>query len=792
MFKNYYRIAIRSLQNNSGYSFINITGLAIGMGIALMIGLWIADECSFDAYHSNYKSIAVVMERQGSASSRTWAATFPVVVAPLGEKLRHGYQDLFTSVAQVSLPADHILVSGDKKVSRSGLWAQSSFPVMFTYHMEHGSINALNDPSTLMLSHSLSVALFGNVDPTGKSIRLDDMTAMKVGGVFEDLPFNTTFHDIALLLPWTSKDNVNLNASTDWGDHNSRTYVQLAPGVSTEQAGSRISKLITEHVKDWREESFLYPIGSLHLYDNFVNGKPDGGFITQVWLFGIIGVVVLLLACINFMNLSTARSERRSREVGIRKTLGTSRWQLIIQFLGESVMVAFLSLILALMLVSLTLPYFNLLAVKEISIPWANPIFLGMVFGFTLMTGILAGSYPALYLSGFQAVKVLKGHMRLGRAASTPRQILVVTQFVVSLVLIIGTIVIYRQIAFTKDRPLGYLRNGLITVPINTDELRTHRQTVVSELTQLGIVESAAISSEPTTQFINANFFDWEGKQPSENFLPFRDVSVTSEFGKTVGWTILQGRDFSRSFLSDSDAAIISEAAAKTIGFKNPIGKTISYHGQAKRYTIVGVVGDILANSPYKTIVPVVFLGSGADPGVFTLRLKSSMPVRTSLDEIGKVFSRYNPSSPFIYTFNDQDFARKFAAEERVGHLATVFAVLAIFISCLGLFGLAAYVAEQRKREIGVRKVLGASVTSLWKLQSYEFLGLVGISLVLAIPVSYWMMGRWLQNYAYHASMPWWIFAASGMGILIITLATVSFQSLRAALMNPVKSLRVE
>ena len=750
MFKSYLTIALRNLRKNKGYSFINITGLAMGMAIALLIGLWIADVVGFDAYHKNFHQIAVVYEKSGPADGSTISGTFPVIGVPLGTAIRKDYHDLFTTVAQVSLPANHIVAANGKKFNRLSMWAQHEFPELFTYKMVYGSVSALKDPSTLIIAQSLATALFGTADPTGQAVRVDDSLEMKVGGVFKDLPANTTYHDFQALLPWDNKANV-LNTNTDWLDHNGRLYVQLAPGVTTAQASARIAKIITSHIRDWHEESMLYPLDRAHLYSSFSNGKPDGGIITQVRLFAIIGAFVLLLACINFMNLSTARSERRAKEVGIRKTIGSLRSQLVGQFLGESMLVAFLSLVVALALVTLTLPFFNNLAAKQMSIPWTSPLFYIVVLAFTTLTGLLAGSYPAFYLSGFQAVKVLKGSFRAGRAASLPRQVIVVVQFTVSLMLIIGTIIIYRQIQVTKDRPLGYAQERLVTVPINTADLLKNDRALISSLLQSGQVEAVGESSQATTLFADMNLVDWSGKQPNQNAIFFNTIAVNPEFGATVGWKILQGRDFSRSFATDSNAAILNDTAAKAIGFKDPIGQTVTYAG--KNYTVIGVVRNMLANSPYKPIEPAVFFGSGT-VAYFTVRLQAGVPAHTAMTTVEKIFTQYNPGSPFFYFFNDENFAVKFLAEQRIGNLAAVFAGLAIFISCLGLFGLAAFVAEQRTKEIGVRKILGADVFSLWGLLSKEFLQLVVISLLVAIPASWLAMKQWLQNYAQYSHRP--------------------------------------
>ncbi|HWK03399.1 MAG TPA: ABC transporter permease [Puia sp.] len=785
MFKNYCKIAWRNLLKGKAYSSINIIGLATGMAIALLIGLWIADETSFDSYHSNHKRLAQVML---SATMKGETYTGQTIAMPLGQALRTGYSDLFKRVALISFPGDHVLASGDKKISGAGMWTQPEFPEMFTFQMIYGNAGALKDPSSILLAKSLAKALFGDTDPVNKPIRLDNKIEMKVGGVYEDLPHNTSFYDTKLLLPWDNKENGYLNTNTDWVDHNGQLFVQLADNVGLERGSARIKNLPTPHIKGWHEEVMLHPLDKLHLYTEFRNGKAAGGRIQFVWLFGIIGGFVLLLACINFMNLSTARSEKRAKEVGIRKTVGSLRGQLIGQFLSESILVAFISLGVAILLVQGTLPFFNSLAAKEMSLPWSNLLFWVLAIVFTLFTGIVSGSYPAFYLSGFEPVKVLKGTFRAGRNASLPRQILVVLQFTVSLTLIIGTIIVFRQIQFAKDRPIGYSREGLITVGINTPELNGHYEALRADLLQTGKVDNMAESSQPTTYFMNNNELEWRNKDPNLVVF-FRNVNVTPEFGKTIHWSVQQGRDFSRSFATDSNSMILNEAAAKATGIKNPVGELMKFGG--KQYTVIGVVKDLVTQSPFDPIEPAIFLGDGYLDYI-TIRVKPGMSMRKALAGMEPVFKKYNPGSPFIYKFNDESYSSKFAAEERIGNLATVFAGFAIFISCLGLFGLASFVAEQRTKEIGVRKVLGADLLTLWGLLSRDFVKLVFISLFAAIPLAYYVMNQWLQGYAYRTGMPWWIFAVAGAGLLLLTVLTVSYQSLKAALMNPVKSLRSE
>lgn len=786
MLRNYFKIAFRNLVKNKVHSFINIAGLSAGMAVVMLIGLWIWDEISFDRYHQNHGRLAEIMAiftYNGETSNGPWAAV------PLANELRNKYPDDFKSLALTGA-SNPLLTAGDKKIERPGRWAEAAFPSMFTLKMIKGSRNALNDPTSMLISRSVAEALFGNSDPVNKTVRVGNKTDMKVTGVYEDLPQNTTLSDLGFLLSWNNKDNPGKDYSDDWTNHHFQLFAQISDRSDFDKISDKIKHTTWPHLKANWEEIRLHPMDRWHLYDRFENRKMTGGRLRVVWLFGIIGCFILLLACINFMNLSTARSEKRAKEVGIRKAIGSLRGQLIRQFLGESLMMAFLALVLALALAQLLLPFFNSLANKQLSLSFRHPFFWLFILAFTLFTGLISGSYPAFYLSAFRPVKVLKGDFRIGRWSSLPRRVLVVVQFTVSVALIIGTIIVFRQIQHGKDRPVGYTREGLITVNMNTPEVMEHYEAIRNDLLRTGAVASVTASSSASTNVENSMMgYDWKGRNP--NSVPIiATVFVDHDFGKTLNWKIKEGRDFSKDFPTDSGAFILNEAAVKFTGLKHPVGETIRWHGQD--LPIVGVVKDMVMESPYTPIDPVFFTLTNLKIHIITMRIKPTLPVREALAKIGSVFKKYNPESPFEYRFTDEAYAAKFSDEENTGNLSTFFSILAIFISCLGLFGLASFVAGQRTKEIGVRKVLGASVFNLWALLSREFLVLVMISLFVAIPIAYYFMNNWLQNYAYRTKMSWWIFAAAGFGALAITLLTVSYQSIKAALMNPVKSLRTE
>jgi len=793
MLKNYFIIAWRNLIKSKVYSAINIVGLATGMAVAILISLWIWDELSFDHYHTNHQQLAQVMTTQ-TFNGET--GTGSAVAMPLGTELRAKYGSDFKAVSMASWNFGHILGFGDQKISGEGMWVEPVFPGMFSVKMIQGNINSLKDPSDILLSASVSKALFGHTDPLNKTIKIDNKTDLKVTGVYEDFPKNTQLFSTKMLLSWDKYivgEPWMKNAMNEWGNHSWQCYVQVSENADMKKISEKIRQASMIHLKaaqDGVEELVLQPMDNWRLRDEFKNGKVVGGKIQYVWLFGIIGIFVLLLACINFMNLSTARSEKRAKEVGIRKTVGSLRGQLIKQFLTESIVVAFLAMLISLIMVLILLPFFNGLADKAIHLPASNIFFWLFLIAFTLFTGIISGSYPAFYLSGFEPIKVLKGTFRVGRYAALPRKILVVVQFSISIALIIGTLIVYRQIQYAKNRPVGYDRAGLISINMNTPDIFGHYDALRNELMETGKVENMAESSSPTTAIYSNNIgFSWDGKDP--NSLPlFSTIGVTQDFGNTIHWKIIAGRDFSRSFLTDSSSMILNEAAVKLTGLKEVVGKTIKW--DTVPHHVVGVIKDMVMESPYEPAKPTFFFMSPGWAGVITIRLKPAASMQEGLAQVERVFRKYNPAAPFEYKFTDDDYAHKFEDEKRIGNLASFFAILAVFISCLGLFGLASFVAEQRTKEIGVRKVLGASVFNLWKMLSKEFVNLVIISCLIAIPIAWYSLHQWLQKYSYRTSISGWIFLAAGLGALVITLLTVSYQAIKAALKNPVTSLRSE
>lgn len=793
MLKNYLTIAWRNLIKNKVLSLINIGGLAVGMAVVMLISLWILDEVSFNKYHGNYNRIAQVIQ---NVSNNGEVKTEFQVPWPLAAELRKSYGSDFKSVAMSTLPREYILASDDKKLNEQGSFMEAGGPDLFTLNMLKGRRDAIKDPSSILISASTAKAFFGNGDPMAKVLKMNNINNFKVAGVYADLPQNTTLAGMAFIGSWDryATDYRLSGMREPWGPGIVKLYVQLADNADLEKVSLKIKDERLRHLKPSSAKAkpalFLQPMSKWHLYSEFKDGKNTGGEIQYVWLFGIIGVFVLLLACINFMNLSTARSEKRAREVGVRKVIGSSRSQLVYQFYSESLLCVLLAFLVSLLLVQLSLSVFNQIADKQLTIPWNSLAFWSAGIGFSLITAIITGSYPAFYLSSFKPIRVLKGAFRVGRLASAPRKVLVVLQFTVSIVLIIGTIVVIRQILFAKDRPIGYRQDGLVAIPIRTIQLHQHFDAIKQALASSGTIsEMAEADSPPNNVPGTTDGIAWPGKDPNQN-VGFGQERITYDYGKSIGWGFSEGRDFSRSFLSDSSAVIINQAAADLITMKKPTDNYITFYG--KQFKIIGVAKDIINRSPYGQVQPMVYFLANEAGGNLLLKISPKMSPNKAISDIASVLKAYNPEQPFEYHFVDQEYAKEFGDEERIGKLATAFAGLAIFITCLGLFGMASFMAEQRVKEIGIRKVLGASVFALWQLLSKDFAILVLISIIIASPVAYYFMYNWLHNYQYHTDVAWWIFIVTAIAAMLITLLTVSCQAIKAALANPIKSLKTE
>ena len=797
MIKNYFKTAWRSLLKNRLSSFINVGGLSIGMALAMLIACWVYNEWSYDKQIKNYERIAQVWALWPGHMGAQRQLPAPVV-----DELRTKYGSNFKRIVMSSMTHEHVLTFREKKLIKPGNFMDPEVLKLFSIPLLQGSQSALNDPNSILLSSSLAKSFFGNDDPVGHVLRMDDSLSIKVTGVYEDFPYTSTFRDISFLSPWdlfASFDPETRYNRHSWGDNNWQIFVELADHTDIEKVSAKIKNIKSDNDPMLdpsghnlnNSELFLHPMKRWHLFSEFSKGDRDSGRIRYVRLFGIIGIFVLLLACINFMNLSTARSEKRAKEVGIRKTIGSLRWQLMGQFFAESLLVTLIALILALCFFVLSLPFFNQLAESNMTIPWTNPVWWGLSVGFALCTGLIAGSYPALYLSSFEPVKVLKGIFRAGRMASLPRKILVVLQFTVSVAMIIGTTIVFRQVQYAKDRPVGYNQEGLLMLQLHTNNIHDHFDAFRNDLLNTGAIADAAESVSPVTASWPQNGgLTWTGH--SSIIGPeFTMKGITKEYMKTLGIKVTEGRDFrSGPHGSDTGTMILNESSVGYMGLKNPVGKTVTW--MKMNFTVIGVVKNMVMESPYESQVPAIYYLAPYQMSNVTIRINPRLSAQEAFNRIFPVFAKYSPAEPMDYKFVDEEYGSRFRGESRIGELAGFFTILAIFISCLGLFGLASFVAEQRTREIGVRKILGASVFNLWKMLSKDFVLLVGLSCMIAIPIAGWLLHDWLQGYAYRTEISWWIFAAAALGAIGITLITVSFQSIRAALSNPVDSLRME
>jgi len=789
MIRNYLKTARRSLAANKGYSLINVVGLATGMAVALIIGLWAYNQYSYDKFLPDSDRLYQV---QRNFNSNGDTLTFKTTALPLATALRTEIPEI-EYVAESDWMGPHVLTTGDKKLYMNGAMIGSDFLRMFQYPLLKGdAASVLKDPYSIVLTRSTAQALFGKEDPVNKTVRFDNKNDLKVTGVLADIPANSSLQ-FNYLVPFSYYEQTEewvKNARTGSFTGNAfQQFVKLKPGVSYAQVAPKI-KDITKREKGnsntMNSDVILTPLSEWHLY-TYENGKNEGGFIEYVRMFSIIGVLVLLIACINFVNLTTARSEKRAKEVGVRKAIGSGRRDLVLRFLAESFLLTLFSFAGALILVQLVLPAFNALTQTKIRIPYENPLFWLVTVGCVLVTALLAGSRPAFYLSSFQPVKVLKGTFHAGRAAALSRKILVVIQFSCSVALIISTIIIYRQVQHAKDRPTGYSVDRLIKTDVNGD-IGKNFIALRNELLQDGIIENMTMSSSPATDvYWHSDVESWPGKNAGET-IEMGTIVVSRDYFKTMGFSFAAGSDFSIG--GDSLSVIFNEAAIRQMRLKDPLQQDITWQGRQLR--IRGVVKDALVLSPFTMAQPAMFLYEESEQSNLLYRLSPAVSTQKALSRLTAVFTKYNPAYPFTYEFADQAYASKFNLELLVGKLAGIFAALAVLISCLGLFGLAAYITEQRTREIGIRKVMGATISQVWMLLSKDFILLVGISCVLASPIAFYFLQGWLQKYPYRISIGPFVFIAAAAMAIVITIATVSFQAIKAAIANPVKSLRTE
>jgi len=789
MLKNFFKVAIRNLWKHKGYSFLNIFGLAMGMTCSLLILLWIQDERTVDAWHTKGDRLYRVYERQyydGKVESGYYT---PGLLSVEMKKV----------LPEVELASgftwedDNTFQVGEKILKERGCSAGSDFFQMFSYPLLEGNpATALPGPMGIAISRKMAVDFFGSPrEAIGKPIRYQNKKNFTVTAVFENVP-EASSAKFDYLLNWDNFLDDN-GWAKEWGNNGPGTLLLLRKDANADLVRKKITHFLNNYNKE-QDKSFRVELGmqrtrDMYLHSTFKNGEVAGGRIEYVRLFSIVAIFILLIACINFMNLTTARSVKRAKEIGIRKVVGAVRPALIRQFISEAVLLAFFSMILALGLLVLVLPFFNQMTGKHIAFPYGSSSFWLWMAALTLVTGAIAGSYPALFLSSFQPIRVLKGSLKFGGGAAWLRKGLVVFQFVLSIVLIIGTIVVASQVNYVRTMNLGYDRENLVYIPLEGDLTGKYKTFKEEALRLPGVSDVSRITQDPT-QIENTTYgVDWDGKDPNVRPM-FTQVSVGYDMSRTLRLQFVAGRDFSPDFATDSVGYIINESALKKIGYKDPIGKRLTFW--QKKGTIVGVLKDFHFNSLHEPIQPLIIRLQDAEVwGNALVRTKAGQ-TKQALVELERLCRGLNPKFPFTYRFADEEYQKLYKSEAIVHSLSNCFAFLAIFISCLGLLGLAMFTAEQRTKEFGIRKVLGARVGTLFGLLSKEFLLLVLIAFVVASPLAWWAMHAWLQNFAYHIAVQWWVFLLAGGAALLIALVTVSFQALKVAVANPVKSLRTE
>jgi len=786
MLKNYFKTAWRNLIRNKGFAAINLLGMTIGMTCTILILLWVRSEVSYDKFHENYDDIYTVIANR-DFNNRVF--TDYNMVLPLASALENASPQIKHAVVTTQ-GYDITLRYNDVLLQQGSYTVSEHFFDLFSWNFLKGNpATAIKDPSSVVLTQSAAKAIFGNADPIGKTITVvEESRELTITAVVADPPNNSSFQ-FDLIRPFNYSDADVRRMMNNWNGSSWRVYVQAVPGADMQQIDHAINTIKKQHDPyDKGSTYFTFPMRKWRLYSEFRDGINVGGMIEYVRLFTIIAAIILMIACVNFMNLSTARSEKRAREVGVRKTMGSGKTPLILQFFCESTILVLIAFFLSIFMVYALLPAFNTLVAKDLSLDISQPYFWLGALAIVLLTGIIAGSYPALYLSSFNPVKVLKGTFLTGSNAVLPRHLLVVGQFVISFLLISATIIVYQQLQYVKDRDMGYNPDNLVMIT-STDDTEKNFVVIKQELIASQLIQAVTRSSSPITQvWWKSGAPDWNGK-PTDFNLIVSGIRTDVDFTKTMGINMLQGQDFS-GMPSDSSAILLNRSAVEAMGLKDPIGMEMRFGDE--KYHVIGVTEDIIMESPYQPVDPMLTFYNPNATGVISLRLADGVQPQQALPLIESVFKKYNPAYPFNYQFADEEFGNKFLTEELISKITNLFASLAIFICCIGLAGLASFMVEKRFKEIGIRKVLGASVQQVILLISSQFMKLVLIAFAIAAPLTWWLMHNWLENYTFHIEISVWVFVIVGLVILCIALTVVSLNAVCAATTNPVESLRDE
>lgn len=788
MLANHLRIAFRSLRKNRLYSFLNVLGLSVGLAGGILVLLWASHEWSFNHFHGNLDKIHVVLQNQTQGGV---TYTFQAMPGPLATGLRTEFPEVEWAT-RTSWNSKYLLSVGEKKTYERGIYAEPDFFNIFNFPVIAGNpVAALRESGSIVITQRTAEKFFGKDDPIGKTIRVENEKDLKVAAVLANIPANSTLR-FDVIMPFSVIEQRNLpEINSNWANNSWPIWVSLHPKTDLAALNAKLENYIQGKNPDAAAHALAYPLSEFHLRGKFKEGKPDGGRIQIITLLGIVGLFVLLIACVNFMNLATARSAGRAREVGVRKVVGAPRALIVGQFLTEAMVMTFLALFLSIVWVKLLLPGFNTMAEKELSLGWQDWQLWSSILALGLLTGLVAGSYPALSLSKFKPAQALKGKLYSNNqsAGTMLRKGLVTFQFVISIFLIITTLVIHRQLNHIDSRPLGFDAENMISIPVRGD-MASKFGILKQELLQIPGIRFVSAGRHNMVSFgSNTSGIEWPGKTADQDFL----ISVTDvgyDFTKTTGLQIVDGRDFSPEFGADTLACLLNETAVRRMGLKEPVvGSVIQAD---TNFTVIGVVKDFVFNNPENTIEPMAIFLSRSDFNHFFVQFDNDDQWKNHLAKIESTSKKVFPEYPFEFRFVKDDYQKNFEGIRSTGKMANAFALLAVFISCLGLFGLSAFFAEKRTKEIGIRKVLGASVAGLWLFLSKDFFKPVLLAFVLTVPLAIWAMEKLLSNFEYRTELSWSIFVFAGLLAMAIAVFTVSFQSIKAALLNPVKSLRSE
>ena len=790
MLKLNFKIALRNLWRNKTSSLINIGGLAIGLSSCLLLMLYAGYELGYDKQYKNadhiYQAMVNVYDENGHI-----ARTHGVTQNALAPALKSGFAGVLYTARTTDL-YKRLIAYKTSSLKLDNRYADPDLLKIFDYQFISGNPEkALSEPNSILLTESAAKRLFGTTDVLNMAVKFENQADLKVTAVIKDLPANVSY-PFETLVPWKIYERLNTwVGKVNWGNHDFFTLLSLDNNTDIETLNAKLHGIVKRNMPTAKEDIFIYPLTKLHLYGDFVNGKNSGGKIQQVRIFVALALGILLIACINFMNLATAHSQKRAKEIGIKKTIGATKTSLVLQFLLESMILTTISILISIAAVEISLPWFNHLLDINIIIDYFNPVNWIVLLSILLLTGLVAGSYPAFYLSNFNPVQALKKSLKFKRGYSLNlRQLLVIVQFSFAIILIAATVTIYKQLQFIKDRPLGYNSSALVEIT-HEGLLYEKYELLKSRLLAAGAVTAVTQSSGSLTERDGTiRDLKWEGMSEADKLIDFDQIYTTYDFIKTSGIQLLAGRDFSKQFSSDTAGILLSKKAVQTMGLKSPIGAKIVNQGEIR--TVVGVFDDMVWGDRTKFEVPMVITYAEGISEDITMRLNSQKNITESTAIIKRIVSELNPDFPVDIRFLDNLNEVKLKNEATLAKLSNVFGGLAIFISCLGLFGLSAFSIQQRTKEIGVRKVLGASIGELTKLLSVNFMKLVFAAIIIAMPVAYLLMDNWLNSFEVRTSMSWWIFTLTGSFTLIVAMVTVGWQTYSAAKANPVKALKYE